>query len=422
MARGESVVVVKHGPLQLKVLLQKRYMLDLAWLVLQTLTVGGERWDLLDIPDVAGLLNVLVAVDLCLLVSPVGEGSSMGPHGDSGREMNELEVRRHGLEVLTRLATVDFDLEESFVEAVSVGILKWDGGELLVGWVVWGRNVVGEKPGVSDQVAKADDVAVLDVMTRLLWKWLGRNDLPHVVGVIMRVSSDLLSLTRDSPVIVAQRVPVSVAVEVHLGFLVLDGDGVVVINGNRLLCHDVVAESLLEFRAHKVIARSRPRKNGKVDLEPEKVEQERNNDQTNNSGRKMLSEIGQGQGALPPVDVEQIPQINSYRNTDGEEGEGANVFGRDDAAQADTSQEQPLPPLAAERVMAKLVEANVAEDRESHEQNKGCIEQDQSRLANVRIVEENEACSENTCWQRVSGFPHDPEDSRHGKRTHHGGH
>ena len=178
----------------------------------------------------------------------------------------------------------------------------------------------------------------------------------------MRVTSDLLTLRRDTAVVVTQRVSVGVTVEVDLGVLVTDVDSIVVVNADGLLGHDVVAESLLEFRAHKVVTRTGAVEDGKVDLEPEKVEHEGNDNQTSDTSSQVLAELGKAESALSAVDVEKRPEVDGDWNTDGEESEGTDVLGRDDAAETDTSQEEPLPPLATERVMTELVEANVAQD------------------------------------------------------------
>lgn len=137
VAAGQSVVVVEHGALQLKVLLQERYVLDLLDLLDETGAVGGNTGNLLDKPDVAGLLDVLVAVDLGLLESPVWQRSGVSPHGDLGRVVNELEVRRHALKVLASLCTLNPDLPEGFVETSALCVVGSNGGEFLVGGVVW---------------------------------------------------------------------------------------------------------------------------------------------------------------------------------------------------------------------------------------------------------------------------------------------
>lgn len=212
------------------------------------------------------------------------------------------------------------------------------------------------------------------------------------------------------------------AVEVDLGLLVTDGNRVVVVNANRLESHHVVAQGLLELRSHEVVSWSRPVENRKVYLEPEKVEKERDDNEANGTSSKVLSKLWKTQSTLATVDIGQIPQVNEDGNTDRKEGEGTNVFCRDNAAQGHARQEQPLPPLSAEGIMAKLVEANVGEHGKGHEEDQGRIEEDQASLADVGVIEEHETGCSNAGWQRVSRLPHDHEDGRDGKSTHGRGH
>ena len=136
VAAGESVVVVEHGALQLKVLLEERHVLDLARLLLCALRVLGKSRNIFGVPDVASLKGVLVSVDLGLLVSPVRQRSGMSPHGNLCGHVNELELDRHGLEVHARLCAIHSDFEQGIVEALAVGIIVANSGELLVGGVV----------------------------------------------------------------------------------------------------------------------------------------------------------------------------------------------------------------------------------------------------------------------------------------------
>jgi hypothetical protein len=61
-------------------------------------------------------------------------------------------------------------------------------------------------------------------------------------------------------------------VQVCLGFLVSDGDSIVIVNAHRLHGHDIITQGLLEVWRHEVIAGSRSREDGEVDLKPEEVE------------------------------------------------------------------------------------------------------------------------------------------------------
>lgn len=281
---------------------------------------------------------------------------------------------------------------------------------------------MGEEVGIGDEMSQLDDIANLDTVTRLLRDWLGWDDLPHVVGVVVGVSSDLLALAGDSAIVVSQRVFVGVTVQVDLGLLVLDADVVVVVNRDSRLRHHVVAECRLELGAHEVVAGTRTRQDGEVDLEPEEVQKEWNHDKSSNTRDQVLAKVGQRKGALSPVDVKQRPQINGDWHTDGEESERADVFGGDDTAEADSGEKQPLPPLATEGLVTNLVEANVAPDGKSHEQDECGIEQDQASLANVCVVEKNESCSEDAGRKRVSRLPHDQEDDRDSESSHAGRH
>jgi hypothetical protein len=343
----------------------------------------------------------------------------VSPHGDLCGDVNELEVNRHGLEVHSRLCAIHSDFKKSVVETLAIGIIVANSGELLVGGVVGRGNVVGEEPCVGHKMAETDDITNVNAVTNLLRDGASaRDDLPKVVGVVVRISSNLLTLRRDTAVVVTKRVLVRVTVEVDLGVLVTDVDGVVVVDADGLLGHDVVAESLLKLGAHKVVTGAGAVEDGKVDLEPEKVEHEGDDNQTSDTSSQVLAELGKTESALSAVDVEERPEVNGDWDTDGEEGKGTNVLGRDDAAETDAGQEEPLPPLAAEGGVSELVEADVAPDGESHEQDKGGIEEDESGLANVGVVEEDETGSQNTSGQRVTGLPHDHEDGRDSQGTH----
>lgn len=72
--------------------------------------------------------------------------------------------------------------------------------------------------------------------------------------------------------------------------------------------------------------------------------------------------------------------------------------------------------------MTKLVEANVSEHRECHEEDQGCIEKDQAGLANMGVVKEHEPGCCHAGRQRISRLPHDQEDGRDGEGAHSSGH
>lgn len=83
----------------------------------------------------------------------------------------------------------------------------------------------------------------------------------------------------------------------------LDLNTVVIVDRYRISRHDIVTQSLLELGGHEVVARSGLAQDCKMDLEPEKVEEEWNDDETHSAGSKVFTELGQAQCALAPIDV-----------------------------------------------------------------------------------------------------------------------
>lgn len=72
----------------------------------------------------------------------------MGPHGNLGRHVDELEVSGHGFEVA--FAFIDLDFKECIIVAVASGIILAQGCKFLVGWVVGGRNIVSQENCIGD--------------------------------------------------------------------------------------------------------------------------------------------------------------------------------------------------------------------------------------------------------------------------------
>ena len=160
----------------------------------------------------------------------------MRPHGDFCGEVDKFEVGGHSLKLLARFSILDSNFEESIVEAWAIGFFEWGGGELLIRWEERRGDIVRKEPAVGDEVAEADEVAVLDGVAKTFHRYR-RNDLPEVVGVVVRVPSDLLALRRYSPIFVAQRIFVDVRVQIYLGFLVAHSDVVKVVDPDGLLRH-----------------------------------------------------------------------------------------------------------------------------------------------------------------------------------------
>ena len=276
--------------------------------------------------------------------------------------MDQFKMTGHALELLLVLTVFNLDLEKCVIEAVSISVLEQRGGEFLVGRVERRGDIMREKKAVSHKMAKLDKVAVLNWLTCYLIRrveGLCWNDLPDVVGVIEWVACNLLSLTRDSTIIVSQRIFIKMTVKVGLRLLMPHCDRVVVFYACRSCIHDIVGQGLLESRSHEVVAWARSRENREVDLEPEEVHDERHNDESNGTCCEMLAKVGKTQCSFWSINIEETPEIDGDSSPDSDEGEDTNVFGGYDTAHGNTSQEEPLPPLAAERFMPPLVESDV---------------------------------------------------------------
>lgn len=263
-----------------------------------------------------------------------------------------------------RLAVLDLDLEQRIVVSLTIGQFMRNGGELLVGRIIRRRNIVRQQDGVSTDVTELDDVAVLDTVALPVGFRIGnrRQNLPVIVRVVEWVSCDLLALAGNTAVIIAEGILLPVAVKKHLGVLVPDSDCVIVLNADRLRRHEVVTEGFLELRGHEIIAWPGAGENGEMDLEPEQVKEERHNDEGKCAGSKVLSPMGHAESSRWAVDIQQVPQVNQNRSTNGDKCENTDILRRDNAAETNARQEQPLPPFTAKGFMTQLVEANVAQD------------------------------------------------------------
>lgn len=120
-----------------------------------------------------------------------------------------------------------------------------------------------------------------------------------------------------------------------------------------------------------------------MDLEPEQVEEERHNDQSDGTGNKVLRKVFHGK---PFAIIKEIPQIDGDGSSNGHKGEDTNVFRRDGARQCKAGQEEPFPPFTRERGVTKLRKADVAEERTGHRKDQGRIKKNQAGLADVGII------------------------------------
>lgn len=157
-----------------------------------------------------------------------------------------------------------------------------------------------------------------------------------------------------------------------------------------------------------------------MDLEPEEVEEEWDDDQTDDASKEVLGEVEEGQSSLAAVDIKKSPKINGNSCANSEEGKQSNVLGRDDARQRKASQQQPLPPLPAKRNMSQLIKLDIGKQRASHGKDQSRIKQNQASLANMSVIEEDESRCDNAGWQGVARLPHNVKDNWDGQGTEEG--
>lgn len=172
-------------------------------------------------------------------------------------------------------------------------------------------------------------------------------------------------------------------VQKRLGVLVAKLNCVVEVDLHTANSKMVVGQSLLERRRHEIITRSAAIEDGEMDLEPEEVEEERHNNQTDCASNKVLGKLLHGQSIAV---VEQVPEINRNSSSDSHKGKDTDVFSGDGARKRKTGKEEPLPPFTRERSFAELGESDVTEEGAGHGKDQGGIEEDQASLADVGIV------------------------------------
>lgn len=102
----------------------------------------------------------------------------------------------------------------------------------------------------------------------------------------------------------------------------------------------------------------------------------------------MLSKFLQSQCALAAVDIHEIPEVDEDGQANGNEGEEADVFDGDDAAEGDASDQKPLPPFPTKWNVSKLIEFNVGVNRCSHEKDQRGIEKNEASLTNMGVIEQ----------------------------------
>jgi len=73
---------------------------------------------------------------------------------------------------------------------------------------------------VGNEMTETDDVAKFDTLADLAGQGPCGEDLPVVIGIVVGVACDLLSLGGHTAVVITQRVAIGVTMKIDLSFLV----------------------------------------------------------------------------------------------------------------------------------------------------------------------------------------------------------
>ncbi len=145
-------------------------------------------------PNRRSLLDVFIPINLLLTKCPIGKRLGMRPQRNSCGYVNETNMARLRLPGLGIHAINNTDFEKSFV--ITAMLILRNGCELLVSWHQRRRNVMCQKMGLGIDVEKLYNVVVTNnASVARFWQGLSWNDLPMIIGVIMRITSDLLTYT-----------------------------------------------------------------------------------------------------------------------------------------------------------------------------------------------------------------------------------
>ena len=120
----------------------------------------------------------------------------MSPHGNLGWYVNEPEVAGLCFPCLIGVAVDKHKLEEGVI--VSGMVVLGPGGEFLVGWHQGGGNIVSKKVALCIDVEKLEYILVAhNTAASCFGQSLGGNNFPVVVGIVVTISGNLLTLRRN---------------------------------------------------------------------------------------------------------------------------------------------------------------------------------------------------------------------------------
>lgn len=271
----QSGIVLKHQDLKLGELLEEIDVLDgLVFDVhraISEIVTGSILQDLIDIPNIRLVQVVLVAIYFLLTKRPVRKLAFVGPQGDSSRHMDQSEMSTLASERFALVRFLHLDLEHGIIATI-LGI-GWDRGKLLIRWHKRRGDVVRKQQRLCHDVLQLNDVILPDdTSTSRRRNLLGRQDLPVIVRIVVRVTRNLLTLTTDSTIIISEGVPFHVRMQKRFRILVLESDRVKVSNLLSVQQEFIALQGLLKSRAHERVSGTRVDQDSQVNPKEEHVE------------------------------------------------------------------------------------------------------------------------------------------------------
>lgn len=101
------------------------------------------------------------------------------------------------------------------------------------------------------------------------------------------------------------------------------------------------------------------------------------------SEEMKITNHGHGVGTF---DVHELPEIVDDGGADRAKREEADHLAPERAGEEGAGEDEPRPPRLGEGAVAELVELDVGENGERHEEDEGSVEEDQARLGDVEVV------------------------------------
>lgn len=165
---------------------------------------------------------------------------------------------------------------------------------------------------MSKKITVGNNMTKTDIVTTKNWvaqavnfrEINGRKNLPLIVDIRVSVAGNLLSLRRNSTIIISQWVSCFVRVKESRGILVLEGNCIIVVDNLGIFGKWIITKGFLELRAHKSITGTRVDEDFKVDVEPKEENSKGKDNKAKSTGSKVLAKLMQSKTRL---DIKQVP-------------------------------------------------------------------------------------------------------------------